>query len=179
MKVTNGKLQKLSAKQKLGTVRNDWSTRVEQLKLVVEMEVLTTCRADMNPVLVLVEPGELEEREEEQGLVANLLAMTGSQTHFILKAVLFLQKFVRAVSRVAEMNRMSVGAVLEKRATHLVRRDSENIVCLRGGATNSRKLATVGDNAVQGDVQVAVAVTITPLTGSTDGAAKPVTILRL
>ena len=39
---------------------------------------------------------------------------------------------------------MSVEAVLEKRATHLVRRDSENIVCLRGGVTNSRKLATVG-----------------------------------
>ena len=72
-----------------------------------------------------------------------------------------------------------VEAVLEKRATHLVRRDSENIVCLRGGVTNSRKLATVGENAVQRDVQVAVAVTITPLTGSTDSAAKPVTILRL
>jgi len=151
--------------------------RVEQFKPVVEVEVLTTRRLDMTPVLVPVPV--VVPVVAGVGKVAQLLAMTGSLIRLTLKAVLFLQKFVRAVSHVAEMNRMSVGAVLEKHATHLVRRHSENIVCLRDGATNSRKLATVGQNVVLLDVQVAVAATTTPLTGSTDGAARPVTILRL
>tara|TARA_Y100000593_G_scaffold22543_2_gene44935 strand:- start:538 stop:1083 length:546 start_codon:yes stop_codon:yes gene_type:complete len=180
VKVTSGKLQKRSVEEKLRNAQGKGGkakVRVEQLKLV-EVEVLPIRRVDMNPVLVLVEPEELE-GEEEQGLVANLLAMTGSQTHLTLKVVLFLQKFVRAVSHVAEMNRMSVEAVLEKRATHLVRRDSENIVCLRGGVTNSRKLATVEQTVVQGDVQVAVAVIIILLTGNIDSVVKHAITLKL
>jgi hypothetical protein len=180
VKVTSGKLQKRSVEEKLRNAQRKGGkgkVRVEQLKLV-EVEVLPIRRVDMNPVLVLVEPEELE-GEEEQGLVANLLAMTGNQTHFILKAVLFLQKFVKAVSHAAEMNRMSVEVVPEKRAIHLVHRDIASIVCLRDGATNSRKLATVGQTVVQGDVQVAVAVIIILLTGNIDSVVKHAITLKL
>jgi hypothetical protein len=145
--------------------------RVDHLKLVEVVVATSVLAMDMTPVLAAVVAQVVAQVVAGVDKVAQL-AMTGSLIRLTLKAVLFLQKFVRAVSHVAEMNRMSVGAVLEKRATHLVRRDIENIVCLRRGATDFLKLATVGQNVVLLDVRGVVVETTILGIGNTDAVVK-------